>query len=127
MRESQVICDGRGSVCPPGEFLTLPSGPGSPKLKAIWGGQKELCPERVEAHVNLGAPTSPCGCGHQTGPATGLASHGCNLGDIGRGLEGRDCECVRSDLGAVRRGLTKVPTPNAEKPIYRVERLVAMV
>jgi hypothetical protein len=54
MKSLTVCCDDCGRPCEPGEFLTLSSGPGSQRLKAMWSDQKELCPECVEAHINLG-------------------------------------------------------------------------
>jgi hypothetical protein len=53
MRDLSVSCDGCGSPCPAGEFLTLEGGAGSLKLKALWSDQQELCAECLEAVVNL--------------------------------------------------------------------------
>ena len=61
-----VICDGCGHVCLDGEFLTLPVGAGSVRLRNLWGDERQYCPECTEGHDNLdrqrrheGADTRP--------------------------------------------------------------------
>lgn len=66
MLNRSVMCDGCGRVCLDGEFLTLPVGPGSVRLRNLWGDERHYCPECTEGHDNLdrqrrheGADTRP--------------------------------------------------------------------
>ncbi len=54
MRDVKVICNDCGRVCLDGEYLVIEAVAGSPTLLASFGERRDLCPECVDAHNNLG-------------------------------------------------------------------------
>lgn len=53
MKNINVTCDGCGAECPGGQFLTVQDGPGSPELRALYGGERHYCGACLESHANL--------------------------------------------------------------------------